>query len=121
MVREPLTEPATAGAKVASKVTDCPAGMVTGTAVPRTLKPAPRTVSAERLISLWPGFWTVMACVLLPLTRTFPYLRLLLLRDSCEEPPDPPVSFTGPEWPPCEVVAESVPETVPAAELRKAT
>jgi hypothetical protein len=122
MVTDPLAAPADAGANVACRAADCPAGKVKGTATPLTLKPAPLTFSWEMFTSLLPEFFKVTACVLLPFTRTLPYLRLVVLKESCEAVlPELPLSFTLVEPPPRDVIALSVPEIVPVVELLKET
>src|SRR5436305_351867 len=78
MVTDPVAAPAAAGAKVACNAADCPAGKVKGTATPLTLKPLPLTPSCEMLISPVPEFFRVTAWVLLPFTKTLPYLRLVV-------------------------------------------
>ena len=113
---EPFAEPAVAGLKVASNATDWPAEMVAGTVRPLTLKAEPLTWSCDMLIELCPEFCSVTACVLLPCTKTLPYVTLLVLKESCGAAPDPPLSFTLP-CPPCRVTAVSVPETVAVVEL----
>src|SRR6185369_15210581 len=84
MVTDPVAAPAAAGANVACKAADCPAGKAKGTATPLTLKPGPLTLSCEMFTSLLPEFFRVTACVLLPWTKTLPYLRLVVLKESCE-------------------------------------
>ena len=119
---DPVAAPAIAGAKVACNAADCPAGKVKGTATPLTLKPAPLTASCEIFTSLLPEFFRVTAWVLLPSTKTLPYLRLVVLKESCEAIlPELPLSFTLVEPPPREVMALSVPEIVPVVELLNAT
>ena len=52
--------------------------------------------------SLVPEFFNVTACVLLPFTKTLPYLRLVVLKESCEAPlPELPLRCTLVEPPPC--------------------
>lgn len=121
MVTDPFTAPAVVGANVACSAEDPPAGIVNGTATPLTLNPTPLTVSCEMFTSLVPEFWTVTACVLLPFTSTFPYFKLLVLKESWEATlPDAPFKCTLVEPPPCAVMAVSVPETVPVLPLRNA-
>src|SRR5499426_3553946 len=122
IVTEPLHAPAAAGAKVACKAMDWPAGRVTGAATPLTLKPVPLTDSCEIFRSLLPEFLRVTACVLVPSTRTLPNLRLLVLNESCDAVlPALPLSFTFVEPPPRDVMALSVPDTVPLVELLNET
>jgi hypothetical protein len=122
IVTEPVVDPDFVGANVACNAMDWPAGNVTGAATPLTLKPAPLTASCEIFKSLLPEFLTVTAWVLVPSTSTLPNLRLLVLNESCEAfLPELPFNFTFEEPPPREVMALSVPETVPVVELLKAT
>jgi hypothetical protein len=122
IVSEPETEPDFDGANVTCNATVWPAGNATGAAMPLTLKPAPLTASCEIFKSLLPEFLSVTAWVLVPSTNTLPNLRLLALNESCEAFLFAlPFNFTFEEPPPREVVALSVPETVPLVELLKAT
>src|SRR4029077_7595877 len=83
---------------------------------------APLTFSCEMFTSLLPEFFRVTACVLLPCTKTLPYLRLVVLKESCEAfLPELPLSFTLVEPPPRAVIALSVPEMVAGVELLNET
>src|SRR5262249_4735942 len=119
---EPVTAPAVLGAKLTCNAMDWPAGNVTGTVTPLTLKPAPLTASCETFKSAVPEFLSVTACVLVPLTKTLPNFRAVVLNESWDVfLPELPFSFTFVEPPPRDVIALSVPETNPDVELLKAT
>src|SRR5215470_2534921 len=119
---EPVNAPADLGAKVTCRASDWPAGTVAGTATPLAVNPVPLTATCEMVKSLLPEFLSMTAWVLVPFTRTLPYVRLVALKESCEAVlPALPLSLTLVEPPPCEVIAVSSPETLPTVEVLNAT
>jgi hypothetical protein len=78
----PVTEPADAGANVAPKVKLCPAIRVRGRFSPVMLNPLPPlSFACDTVTVVPPVFVRVSDCVVLPLTWTFPKLRVCELAD----------------------------------------
>lgn len=73
-VRFPVKLPAEAGANPILKDAEAPGATESGKVNPDTLKPVPLTVACVTLRVAVPGFCTVMVCVLVTPTVTFPKL-----------------------------------------------
>ena len=111
----PVFPPAVVGEYFVCNVADWPAGIVTGAVTPPTLNPFPATPICDTCRSDEPEFFSVTFCVLLPFTKTLPKFNAVALSASeVATLPDCTLSFACDEWPPCEVIAESVPDVVVA-------
>lgn len=71
-VAVPASAPEVAGLKLALNVVDCPAARVKGKVSPLCVKPAPATVTCERVIEAFPVLVRVTDCDLLVWTVTLP-------------------------------------------------
>jgi len=72
----PVTLPAPAGAKATLKFVLCPGVKVKGSVSPLVAKPLPETVACETDRFAVPAFFSVIVCVFLVPTTTFPKLTL---------------------------------------------
>ena len=81
--------PALAGVKATLKVMLWPAATVAGSVNPVTLKPFPVTLAWESVKSALPEFVTVIVCVLVLPTTTFPKATVDGTTESCDSTPVP--------------------------------
>ena len=79
----PVALPAEVGANCAVSVAVDPGLMLAGRVRPLVLKPAPETVAAEIVSTALPELVSVIFCVALLPTFTFPKLTLVGLMVSC--------------------------------------
>ena len=79
----PEALPADVGANLAVRVALDPGLTLTGKVNPLALKPVPEAVAAEMISVAFPEFVSVMFCVALLPTFTFPKLTLVGLMVSC--------------------------------------
>ena len=79
----PEALPADVGANLAVRVAVDPGLTLTGKVNPLALKPVPEAVAAEMVSAAFPEFVSVMFCVALLPTFTFPKLTLVGLMVSC--------------------------------------
>jgi hypothetical protein len=72
IVMDPVTAPAASGANVAVNVLTWPAVNVNGVVIPEMLNPVPAAVAEETVTLAVPPFVSVIVCVPVPPTATFP-------------------------------------------------
>ncbi len=105
---------AEAGAKLAVKEVVCPGLRVAGTVNPAMLKPVPEALAAEIAMLAVPELLSVMVCVPLLPTSTFPKLKLDGLGESAASVPLPAREATAGDLYAL-LLIETLPDALPGA------